>query len=154
MFRRLRLLVATVLFAALGALAGRIIADIRRQQAAGETPHLDIDSITLRPRDIAPGVVAAMRVNGPPWSWLHAPPWLAAFAVSFATAAFAREFGPRRRGGHGEVAPIEPAEPAPAWSAAAPESATDDTANGTPAAGEDGPATEPAAGSGFTAFTQ
>ncbi len=142
MFRRLRLLIAAVLFAALGAIAGRVVADIRRQQAAGEPPHLDIDRITVRPRDIAPGVVAAMRVSGRPWSWLHVPPWLAAFGVNFAITAFAREFTSPGSADDGDIGPLHRDEPASRWGAAAP-----------PAA-EDEPATEAAPGGGFTAFSQ
>ena len=141
MFRHLRLMIAAVLFAALGAVAGRVVADIRRQQAAGETPHLYVDRITVRPRDIAPGVVAAMRVSGPPWSWLHVPPWMAAFGVNFAIAAFGGEFASLGLAGGGDLDPVERAESAYPWSAAAPPSA-------------DAGLSDSAPGGEFTAFSQ
>ncbi len=82
------------MFGVLGAAAGRIAADVRKQQAAGEEPsQINLDGIDLHPRDIAPGIFAAMRVTSAPWSWLHVPPWLAAFAVNFAFVGFAKELG-------------------------------------------------------------
>ena len=146
MFRRLRTLLFALLFAAMGAVAGRVLSDIRRQQAAGEEPRLNLDGINLRARDVAPGVVAAMRVSSRPWSLLHIPPWMAAFSINFAIAAFARELGPLGRVAQGEFGEGdgegEPdlgagraAEPAAAWTAT----------NSEPAA---------SAGEGFTAFPQ
>lgn len=80
------------MFGVLGAAAGHIAADMRKQQAAGEEPsQINLDSIDLHPRDIVPGIIAAMRVTSAPWSWLHVPPWLAAFAVNFAFVGFAKE---------------------------------------------------------------
>ena len=104
MMRRLKILISAVMFAALGAAAGRIAGELRRQQEAGEEPHLDLDRINVRPRDIVPGVVAAMRVADRPWSFLRIPPWMAAFCMNFAIAAFARELEPLRRvaGVHGD----------------------------------------------------
>ncbi len=161
MIRRLRTLLFALLFAVLGAVAGRVASDIRRQQAAGEEPQLNLDGINLRPRDIAPGVVAAMRVSSRPWSLLHIPPWMAAFSINFAIAAFARELGPLGRMARGEfgeeddgpqtefddASPTAPPaeEPSTAWSAAAADPAT---GGGEPA----GPASSPA--TGFTPFSQ
>ena len=161
-FRRLRLLFIAVLFALLGAVAGRAVGEIRRQQAADETPHLDLDRMNLRPQDVIPGVVAAMRVTGRPWSLLHVPPWLAAFGVNFAIAAFASELGPLRRMARGELGPDDtepdsglevPVGQAPAWTASTPQPATTESAE--PPASEEPPATsEPGPGSGSTAFSQ
>ncbi len=92
MIRRLRQLLIAVMFGVLGAAAGRVASDMRNQQAAGEEPsQINLDSIDLHPRDIAPGIFAAMRVTSAPWSWLHVPPWLAAFAVNFVFVGFAKE---------------------------------------------------------------
>ena len=99
MFRRLRQLVIAVIFGVLGAAAGRAFVDLRRQRQSGEpseTPTLSLDRISVRPQDVAPGIVAAMRVTNRPWSWLHIPPWLAAFAINFALVAFARELASMR----------------------------------------------------------
>jgi len=52
------------------------------------------DEPVLRPRDVIPGLVAALRVHDKPWSFLHIPAWLAAFAVNFGLAAMGRELGP------------------------------------------------------------
>ncbi len=161
MIRRLRTLLFALLFAVLGAVAGRVAGDIRRQQAAGEEPRLNLDGINLRARDIAPGVVAAMRVSSRPWSLLHIPPWMAAFSVNFAIAAFASELGPLGRMARGEfgeqddepqtefddASPTAPPaeEPSTAWSAAA---ADPTTAEDEPA----GPA--PSSATGFTPFSQ
>ena len=178
MFRRLRTLLFALLFAAMGAVAGRVVSDIRRQQAAGEEPRLNLDGINLRARDIAPGVVAAMRVSSRPWSLLHIPPWMAAFSVNFAIGAFARELGPLGRMAQGEFGEGEgepdpgagrSAEPAAAWTAttsepAAPTEPTDagrsedsapEVERGERSTSGDEPARPDApAGEGFTAFPQ
>lgn len=92
MLDRLRQFAIAVIFGVLGAIAGRLAADFRRQQAAGEQPSPpSLDGINLKPQDVVPGIVAAMRVTNRPWSWLHIPPWFAAFAVNFGVVAFARE---------------------------------------------------------------
>lgn len=93
MMRRLRVAFAALLAAALGAGAGRMAADLRRSAAAGEALAIDPGGFELRPQDIVPGIVAAMRVGDRPWSFLHIPPWMAAFFVSFTVAAFMREIG-------------------------------------------------------------
>lgn len=93
MMRRLRVAFAALLAAALGAVAGRMAADLRRSAAAGEALAIDPGGFELRPQDIVPGIVAAMRVGDRPWSFLHIPPWMAAFFVSFTVAAFMREIG-------------------------------------------------------------
>ena len=93
MMRRLRVAFAALLSAALGAVAGRMAADLRRSAAAGEALAIDPGGFELRPQDIVPGIVAAMRVGDRPWSFLHIPPWMAAFFVSFTVAAFMREIG-------------------------------------------------------------
>lgn len=93
MMRRLRVAFAALLSAALGAVAGRMAADLRRSAAAGEALAIDPGGFELRPQDIVPGIVAAMRVGDRPWSFLHIPPWMAAFFVSFTVAAFMRGIG-------------------------------------------------------------
>jgi hypothetical protein len=139
MMRRLRVALAALLFAALGAVAGRVAADLRRRAAAGEALAIDPRGLALRPQDIAPGIVAAMRVGDRPWSFLHIPPWMAAFFVSFTVAAFVREIGELTGAGgrdsaqsptetQTETSPETPAgtppetgeaaaEPAPPWTA-------------------------------------
>ena len=94
MFRRIRGFIFAIAFAVLGAVLGRVVARLRRQAQAGEAMRLDMDAITIRPKDVIPGIIAAMRVRERPWSFLHLPSWLAAFSVNFAFAALAREFGP------------------------------------------------------------
>jgi hypothetical protein len=93
MLRRLRFLFFVALAAVAGAVAGRIAAEARRRQEAGESPAgLDLSKITIRVQDLVPGAVAAVRVRDTPWSWLHVPSWLAAFAVNFAVAAVGGDF--------------------------------------------------------------
>lgn len=88
MLRRLRSLILILLFALAGALLGRIAAEVRRRQEAGEDPaDIDIRTIRIRPADLVPGLVAAVRVHDQPWSWLRIPSWLAAFSVNLAVAA-------------------------------------------------------------------
>ena len=94
MFRRVRGFIFALAFAVLGAVLGRIVARLRRQAEAGEQLRLDMAAVTLQPRDLVPGLVAALRVRERPWSFLHVPAWLAAFAINFAFAALARELGP------------------------------------------------------------
>ena len=97
MFRRLRTLVLVLIFAVLGAVAGRVAADMRRQSEAGQQPRVDLDAINLRPQDVVPGLVAAMRVRNRPWSFLHIPAWFAALCVNFGVAAVGRDLGAMRR---------------------------------------------------------
>lgn len=93
MLRRLRTLVLVLLFAVAGAALGRIAAEIRRRQEAGEDPaDIDIRQVRIRLADVVPGLVAAVRVRDQPWSWLHIPSWLAAFAVNLAVAAAGGDF--------------------------------------------------------------
>ncbi len=99
MFRRISQFIVAVTFGVLGAAAGRAFVELRKQQQAGEqltASSLSLDRITVRPQDVAPGIVAAMRVTSRPWSWLHIPPWLAAFAINFGLVAFARELSSLR----------------------------------------------------------
>ncbi len=92
MLAKLRQFVIAVIFGVLGAVVGRLVSDFRRQQAAGEPPSPpNLDGIDIKPQDVVPGIVAAMRVTNRPWSWFHIPPWLAAFAVNFSVVAFAGE---------------------------------------------------------------
>lgn len=89
MLSRLRTGVLVVVGAALGAVLGRVILEARRRQEAGFDPMgVDIRRVTLRPQDVVPGIVAALRVKDAPWSWLHIPSPLAAFCVNLGVAAF------------------------------------------------------------------
>ncbi len=92
--------------ALLGAVAGRVAAAAREQAAAGEPLRLEAAQITVRGRDVVPGLVAALRVNDRPWSYLGVPAWLAAFLVNFSLIAASRELEPvigLLRGGAREV---------------------------------------------------
>ena len=96
MLRRLRSLLLIALGAVAGALAGRLAAELRRRSEAGEELGGALNSVslnprTLSPRELVPGIVAAVRVRDVPWSYLHVPSWLAALAVNFGAAALARE---------------------------------------------------------------
>ena len=118
MFRRLSQFIVAVTFGVLGAAAGRAFVDLRKQQQAGEEstlPTLSLDRINVRPQDVAPGVVAAMRVTSRPWSWLHIPPWLAAFAINFGLVAFARELHSLRGMGMGAIPGMDGGEGDPPW---------------------------------------
>lgn len=89
MLRRLRTAVFVLVAAALGAALGRVVLEARRRQEAGLDPmDIDIRRVTLRPQDLVPGIVAALRVNDAPWSWLHIPSPLAAFGVNLGVASF------------------------------------------------------------------
>lgn len=83
--RRIRTLILVIIAAVGGAILGRMAADARRQHEAGES--FQPAAVTLKPQDLIPGIVAAMRVRDRPWSWLHIPSWFAAFAVNFAVGA-------------------------------------------------------------------
>ncbi|RJQ13147.1 MAG: hypothetical protein C4558_00460 [Dehalococcoidia bacterium] len=51
----------------------------------------------MRPQDLVPGIVAALRVNDAPWSWLHIPSPLAAFGVNLGVAAFGGDLAALRQ---------------------------------------------------------
>lgn len=90
--RRIRNIVLALAFAALGVSAGRFVADSRRRAEAGEPFEPHFDAVAMPGvRDLVPGLVAALRVHDRPWSYLHLPSWLAAFAVNFVVAAFGRD---------------------------------------------------------------
>lgn len=80
--------------AVLGAVLGKAAANMQRQREAGEAVHLDLDALSVRPKDVMPGIVAALRVRDRPWSFLHVPSWVAAFVVNFGFAALSRQLGP------------------------------------------------------------
>lgn len=84
---RIRFLLFIAAGAIAGALAGRVAADLRRRQEAGEPLEVSLDSVKIRVQDLVPGLVAAARVRDTPWSWLHIPSWLAAFGVNFGVGA-------------------------------------------------------------------
>ncbi len=107
MLRRLRSALLIALAAVIGALAGRLAAEMRRRAEAGEPPkgalgEVSLNPRTLSPRELVPGIVAAVRVRDVPWSYLHIPSWFAALSVNFGAAALARELeqlGELTRGG-------------------------------------------------------
>lgn len=89
MLSRLRTAFLVLVGAVGGAVLGRIVLEARRRQEAGLDPmDIDIRRVTLRPQDFVPGIVAALRVNDAPWSWLHIPSPLAAFGVNLGVASF------------------------------------------------------------------
>ena len=83
-----------MVYAVLGAVAGRVAMDLRQRQMRGEPLEVKLDASSLRPQEIVPGIIAAMRVRDRPWSYLHIPGWFAAFAVNFAVSALGRELRP------------------------------------------------------------
>jgi len=85
--RRIRFLLFIAVAAVAGAVAGRIAAEVRRQQEAGEPIDISLSDMKFRAQDVVPGLVAAARVRDTPWSWLHIPSWLAAFGVNFGVGA-------------------------------------------------------------------
>lgn len=98
MLRRLRSALFVLVGAALGAVLGRVVLDARRRQEVGLDPmDIDIRRITVRPQDLVPGIVAALRVNDAPWSWLHIPSPLAAFGVNLGVAAFGGDLAALRQ---------------------------------------------------------
>ncbi|MGE0230026.1 MAG: hypothetical protein AB7I38_06150 [Dehalococcoidia bacterium] len=103
-----------------GALAGRYVARMRRESAAsyaGDDTSSEAEAM-LRPRDVIPGLIAALRVHDRPWSYLHIPAWVAAFAVNFGLAAAGREFGPLASSLRGEEDGWGSRRPAARWTEA------------------------------------
>lgn len=92
--RFIRTVLGALIAAALGAVLGRLVAGLRREAQGDEAMAFDAASLAPSPQEFVPGLVAALRVQDAPWSALHVPPWLAAFAVNFALAAVGRELGP------------------------------------------------------------
>ena len=87
MGRRLRNLILIGLAAVVGSALGRYAAQVHARIDAGEDPLGAAFEFDIRPQELVPGVVAAFRVGEPPWSWLHVPAWLAAFATNFFVTA-------------------------------------------------------------------
>ncbi|MCY4616392.1 MAG: hypothetical protein OXC71_08400 [Chloroflexi bacterium] len=94
MIRFLRRSILVIVYAVLGAVAGRVAMDLRRRHAEGEPLQVKLDASSLRPQEIIPGLIAALRVRDRPWSYLHIPGWFAAFTVNFAVSALGRELQP------------------------------------------------------------
>lgn len=115
--RFLRVVFATLVAAALGAVLGRLVAGLRRESQGEEAMAFDVGALTPSPQELVPGIVAAMRVTDAPWSALHVPPWLAAFVVNFSMAALGRELGPLLKtfGFGGSDEDDSPARPADIW---------------------------------------
>ncbi|TAK80861.1 MAG: hypothetical protein EPO16_00575 [Dehalococcoidia bacterium] len=98
MLVRLRNAFLVLAGAVAGAVLGRVVLEARHRQQAGLDPmDLDIRRVTLRPQDVVPGVVAALRVHDAPWSWLHIPSPLAAFGVNLGVAAFGGDLASLRQ---------------------------------------------------------
>ena len=88
MLGRLRKFALIIIAAGAGVLIGRLAAKVRAGSETGEDPlRIDTSDLEISPKDMAPGVIAALRVGDPPWSWLHIPGWLAAFGTNFAVTA-------------------------------------------------------------------
>lgn len=85
--RHVRFLLMIAIAAVAGAVAGRVAAEVRRQQETGDPIDLSLNDVRIRAQDIVPGLVAAARVRDTPWSWLHIPSWLAAFGVNLGVGA-------------------------------------------------------------------
>ena len=94
MIRFLRRSILVIVYAVLGAVAGRVAMDLRRRHAEGEPLEVKLDASSLRPQEIIPGLIAALRVRDRPWSYLHIPGWFAAFTINFAVSALGRELQP------------------------------------------------------------
>jgi len=110
MLRKFRIVLIAVGFAVLGAVAGRVAADLRRRREQGEPLEVTREATIPRPQEVVPGLIAALRVRDRPWLYLQIPGWFAAFAVNFAFSALGRELRPFARSGFGE----EPAT-GPVW---------------------------------------
>jgi hypothetical protein len=92
--RFVRSVLAALIFSVLGVVAGRVLERWRRPVNGVEPSPIDLADLQPRPRDLMPGLIAALRVRDEPWSYLHIPSWLAAFTVNFAVVALSRELGP------------------------------------------------------------
>jgi hypothetical protein len=107
--RFIRTILGAVIAAALGVVLGRLVAGLRREAQGEEAIAFDASTLVPQPQDVVPGLVAALRVSDAPWSALHVPPWLAAFAVNFALTALGSELAPWLRtfgiGGDEEAEP-------------------------------------------------
>lgn len=108
MAQLLRTLVFTVLFALLGAMAGRVFAEQRRWTDNVHTmpPKVNVVIAPPRPQEIIPGLVAAIRIGNRPWSFLRISPWLAAFVVNFLITAMGQKLQPlahQDNGAQGEL---------------------------------------------------
>ena len=98
MLSRLRTAFFVLVGAVLGAVLGRVVLEARRRQEGGlDLMDIDIRRVSLRPQDLVPGIVAALRVNDAPWSWLHIPSPLAAFSVNLGLAAFGGDLASLRQ---------------------------------------------------------
>lgn len=142
MVRSVRRAVMVMVYAVVGAVAGRVAMDLRQRHLRGEPLEVKLDASSLRPQEVVPGLIAAMRVRDRPWSYLHIPAWFAAFAVNFAVSALGRELRPvedetgERRGAFGPAA----------------EPRTIVTTAGPGPGGASTPESAGSAGSGFTPF--
>ncbi len=143
MIRSLRRAVMVMVYAVVGAVAGRVAMDLRQRHLRGEPLEVKLDASSLRPQEVVPGLIAAMRVRDRPWSYLHIPGWFAAFAVNFAVAALGRELRPLDEVTGEPRAVLDPAEPR-----------TVVTPAGAGRGGPNEPAAGGSAGAGFTPFEE
>ncbi len=143
MIRGVRRAILVMVYAVLGAVAGRVAMDLRQRHLQGEPLEVKLNASTLRPQEIVPGLIAAMRVRDRPWSYLHIPGWFAAFAVNFAVSAVGRELQPLADDSPEQSEPAS--DPAPE-----PRTVVTPAEGAAPAAGSAGP--EDAAPEGFTPF--
>jgi hypothetical protein len=111
MRRRLIAILLTVAWALAGAAAGHAVAEMRRRKELGDTSLPEPGDLFPRPQEIVPGLIAAMRVRERPWSFLHIPPWFAAFAISFGFAVVSREFRSREEAASGTIEGVTVAPP-------------------------------------------
>lgn len=97
MLRRLRSILFVLIAAILGAALGRVAFQARERMEAGE-PVSSVNPGAAQPRvqDVIPGLVAAFRVQDPPWSWFRIPAWLAALVVNAALGAVGGDFASLR----------------------------------------------------------
>ena len=144
MIRSVRRTVLVMVYAVVGAVAGRIAVDLRQRHLRGEPLEVKLDASSLRPQEIVPGLIAAMRVRDRPWSYLHIPGWFAAFAVNFAVSALGRELRPLDDE-DGEARSVLDATPEPRTVVTTPEAGRGGTAPPEPAGD---------AGDGFTPFEE
>ncbi len=124
MLRWLHTTLWIALAAVVGALLGRLAAELRHRAESGDDlvgalDEISLDPRTLAPRELVPGLVAAVRARDVPWSYLHVPPWLAALSVNCGAAVLARELAQLD-----ELMDVRPPQDrgTPAWEPGAPAS--------------------------------
>lgn len=147
--RFIRTILGALIAAALGVVLGRLVAGLRREAQGEAAMAFDAAALVPQPQDVVPGLVAALRVSDAPWSALHVPPWLAAFAVNFALTALGSEIAPLLRtfgiGGDDADEDARPRDRADLWTV----EATREPEPSSPSQPSSGPASYP----GFRPFS-